>query len=252
MTLVIARHELSALFRSPLAWIIAAVMQALFAWMFLSTLESYIQVQPSLSLQDHAPGVTAYMTYRYMAPASTFFLLICPLLTMRAFADEYRLNTYPLLQSSPISATAIVGGKFLGVMGFMVFLALLVILMPLSLAAVSGIDVATLGLALLGMLALAAASTAIGLFFSSLTRQSLIAAMCSIALLAFLWMLGKGSFSDPTVSDIFSSLALSTHLGSFFQGLLDFREIGYFVLLCMLFLVLTIIRLDNFKYSPTH
>ena len=250
MTLTIARHELSSLFRSPLAWIIAAAMQAVFAWMFLLTLEEYLGVQPTLSLQDHAPGVTAYMTYRFMAPASTLFLLICPLLTMGSFADEYRMQTFPLLQSSPVSVTAIVVGKYLGVLGFMLFLCLLVLMMPLALSMVSGIDTRTLLLALTGMVCLASAATATGLFFSTLTRYSMIAAISSIATLTFLWMLGKGSFTDPLVSAAFSSVALSTHLGSFFQGVLDTREIVYFVVISLLFIVLAIIRLDNYRYAP--
>lgn len=245
MISAIARRELSALFQSPLAWIIAAVMQIVFAYLFLLTLEAYITVQPKLALQDHAPGVTAFMAFRYLAPASTLLLIICPLLSMRLFADEYRMHTFALLQSSPVTATAMVLGKFFGVFLFVILLSVLMVCMPLSLIAVSGIDVSTLALALLGILCLGASATAVGLYFSSLTRHSMVAAISSIATLLFLWIIGKGTFSNPLVVEALSAGAVSSHLAQFFQGSLDTREIAYFAILTILFLALTIIRIDT-------
>ncbi|MBX2825082.1 MAG: ABC transporter permease [Gammaproteobacteria bacterium] len=250
MIFTIARRELGALFRSPMAWFIAALMQTAFAWLFLLTLEDYLLAQPQLALQDHSPGITAYMTFRYMAPVSTLFLVVCPLLAMRTFADEFRLQTYALLAAAPISTTALVVGKFLGVWLFTGFLILLTIAMPLSLAPISGIDAATLLLAGTGMLCLTAAATAIGLFFSSLTRHSLTAAICTLATLTFLWLLGKGNFTHPLVKEVMTSLALSTHLGNFFQGILHSRDLLWFVIVTLLFLLLTLLRLDNQRYQP--
>ena len=120
--LTIAAREFNALFRSPLAWIIAAVLQIFFAWHFLSTLEQYIALQDKLALQDHAPGITAFVTFRYLAPCAALLLLICPLLTMRSYADEYRQGTFTLLRTAPVSTAAIVMGKFFGVYAFVALL----------------------------------------------------------------------------------------------------------------------------------
>jgi len=76
--LAIAQRELGTLFRSPIAWVIAAVLQVFFAWYFLATLEQYLAVQDKLALQDNAPGITAFMTFRYLAPCAALLLLICP------------------------------------------------------------------------------------------------------------------------------------------------------------------------------
>lgn len=249
MIAVIAMREFKSLFRSPAAWIIAAVIQIVFAWMFLLTLEEYINVQDTLRRQDHAPGVTAYMTFRYMAPASAIFLILCPLLSMRSFSDEFRLNTFPLLLSSPVSVTSIVLGKFLGAISLIVILAVLVAIMPAALALISGIDLRTLGLALGGLIALGSCATAIGIFYSSLTKHSMIAAVSSIATLMFLWMLGKGTFTNNWVIDAFSATALSTHLDQVFRGTLDSQEAVYFFVLTVLFLLLTGLRIDNYKYG---
>lgn len=246
---VIAAREFKSLFRSPAAWVIAAIIQIVFAWMFLLTLEEYIGVQDKLRTQDHAPGVTAFMTFRYMAPASAIFLILCPLLSMRSFSDEYRLSTFPLLLSSPVSVTSIVLGKFLGAMSLIVILAILVAIMPAALAVISGIDLRTLALALGGLIALGGCATAIGIFYSSLTRHSMIAAVSSIATLTFLWILGKGTFTNAWVSDAFSATALSAHLSQVFRGTLDSQEAVYFFVLTALFLLLTGLRIDSHRYG---
>jgi len=247
-TLTIARREWQALFRSPLAWVIAAIMQIVFAYMFLLALEDYINIQPKLALQDHAPGVTAYLAFKYLAPASTLFLLVCPLLSMRLFADEYRLHTFALLQSSPVSATSMVLGKFLGVLVFVLMLLALMTAMPLSLIFVSGIDVMTLCLAALGVLCLACLATAVGLYYSSLSQHSMVAAISSVATLLFLWLLGKGNFSHPWVVEALTAVSISAHLGQFFQGILDAKELAYFVVTTVLFLLLAINRVDAHRH----
>ena len=246
---VIAVREFRSLFRSPIAWTIAAVMQVVFAWMFLLTLEEFINIQDTLRTRENAPGVTAFMTFRYMAPASAIFLVLCPLLSMRTFSDEYRLHTMPLLLSSPVSVAAIVLGKYIGTLALIVLLTALVAIMPVTLGLIAGIDLRTLGLAWAGLLLLGCCATAIGLFYSSLTRHTMVAAISSIATLALLWMLGKGTFSAPIVAEIFSAGAISTHLGQMFQGVLDTRELAYFALVTTLFLILTMLRIDSHKYS---
>lgn len=252
MMLAIAKREWQALFRSPLAWIIAAVLQVVFAYLFLLALEDYLMAQPKLATQENAPGITAFMTYRYLAPASTLFLLMCPLLSMRLFADEYRLHTFPLLLSSPISATSMVLGKFLGVMLFVLLLIVLMLAMPVTLGLVSGIDINTLALAALGIVCLAAAASAVGLYFSSLSQHSMVAAISSIATLCFLWLLGKGSFSHPWVAEAMSAFSLSTHLTYFFQGIFNTREIVYFAIVTALFLLLCINRIDARRHVASN
>lgn len=250
MIFTIARRELGMLFRSPLVWVVSALMQVVFAWLFLLTLEDYLTLQPKLVLQDHAPGITAFMAFRYIAPVSTLLLLVCPLLTMRSFADEYRLQTFPLLSSSPVSLTAMVLGKFTGVWLFSVCLAVLIIVMPLCLAPVSGIDTRSLLLAFAGLLALSATATSIGIFYSSMTKHNFTAAIATMMTIAFFWLAGKGRYDSSIVTELMSAFALSTHLGNFFQGIVHSRDLLWFVIVTVLFLSLTVIRLDSQRYSP--
>lgn len=250
--LTIAAREFNALFRSPLAWIIAAVLQIFFAWHFLSTLEQYIALQDKLALQDHAPGITAFVTFRYLAPCAALLLLICPLLTMRSYADEYRQGTFTLLRTAPVSTTAIVMGKFFGVYAFVALLLCLALLMPLCLVFITSVDFATLLWSLTGLLAVSALCTSVGMLFSSLTRHTLVAAIASSTLLIVLWVIGKHAVSSPVAQQVLQTLATSSHLGSFFQGLVSSRDIVYFALLSALFLGLTMIRVGNLGWQSSH
>lgn len=221
MIAAIIRKELGLLMRSPLAWVLIALSQLIFAWLFLLALEDYLLLAPKLALQDHAPGVTAFMAFRYLAPASTLLLIICPLLTMRAFADEFRLQTYPLLASSPLGLRKLVIGKFLAYWLFGALLGALMVAMPLAMVFVSGIDPLILVLSYIGIVLLVAAVTAIGLFFSSLTKHNLTAAISTLATVLMLWLIGKGNYSHPLVIDATSALSISPHLASFFQGIVS-------------------------------
>ncbi|MDO6460524.1 ABC transporter permease subunit [Granulosicoccaceae sp. 1_MG-2023] len=248
----IAAQELRLMFRSPLAWVIAAVMQLVFAWLFLSALEQFVTSQAKLASLPDAPGVTAFVIARYVAPAAIIMLLISPLLCMRTLAEEQRSGTLVLLRAAPVSMTHIVLGKFLGIFLLQWAMLSLAFAMPLSLAFFTSPDAGSLFTAWLGISLFAAACTALSLYFSAITRQPLIAAFAAFAALLFLWLLGTGSFSSETASAILHGLSMPRHLNSFFRGLLDTRDLLYFALFITLFLSLAVIKLDSLRYTEAH
>lgn len=244
MILLFAKREFASLIRSPSSWVLLAIMQLLFAWLFLSTLEDYLAVEAELSARDNAPGITAFMTFRYLAPASTLLLVLGPLLTMRAFSDEFRLNTWPLLSSAPIASHALIIGKFLGVFLFLSLFVLLSALMPFSLLALTPIDISQLLLAVAGLLLLGGLAIACTLLYSTMTSNNMVVAVASIVSLLILWVIGKGLFSHQWVSESLSAFAISTHLGAVFQGVLDTREPVYFIVLTAAFLYMAGLKLS--------
>lgn len=249
MTRTIAAQELRLMFRSPLAWVIAALMQVVFAWLFLSALEQFVTTQAQLANRPDGPGVTAFIIARFVAPAAIIMLLISPLLCMRTLAEEQRNGTLVLLRAAPVSMTSIVLGKFLGVFLLQWGLISLAFLMPLSLRFFTSPDLGSLFTAWLGVSLFAAACTALSLYFSAITRQPLIAAFSAFAALLFLWLLGTGSFSSETASAILHGLSMPRHLNSFFRGMLDTRDLVYFGLFILLFLSLAVIKLDSLRYT---
>ncbi len=246
MTLTIASHEFKALLRSAQTWVLAALISIVFAYQFLQALETFLDIQPKLALQDHPLGLTGFLSTQYLAPLAFLLALICPLLAMRSFSDEFRQQTMPLWQSSPISTTSLVLGKFLGVLGICILIVAIACVMVLSMQLFVTIDLGVLAAAFAGMVLCAASFVAIGLFFSSLTKQAIIAAVASIMLILLLWLIGSAAEANPSLQALVS-LAIPTHVAGFFQGFIASADIAYFALLIILFLGLCIIRLDALR-----
>src|SRR3546814_20038973 len=115
-----------------------------------------------------------------------------PLMTMRLFAEERKTGAITLLFSAPVSLTEIVLGKFLGVLGFIAVVIVLMALMPLSLAWSTNMDWGRVAAGLLGLFLLMMSFGAVGLFVSSCTREPTIAAVGSFGLLLVL-SIGRAS-----------------------------------------------------------
>lgn len=244
MILSIAARELKALFLSPLAWSILAVVQFILAYLFLAQIDTYMQFAPQLAGREDAPGVTDVIVAPLFGNAAVILLLVAPLITMRVLSEEKRSRTLSLLMSAPVSMTEIVLGKYLGVLGFFLVLLGLLALMPLSLMGGTTLDYGKLAGGLLGLALLIGAFAAAGLYMSSLTEQPTIAAVSSFGLLLLLWIINWAGSSGEQVSGVFSYLSLVGHYDALLKGLFNSTDVIYYLLFILTFLVLTVQRLD--------
>jgi ABC-2 type transport system permease protein len=245
MIWVIARREIGAMFCSPLAWILLAVIQTILGYMFLANLDNYFLLQPQLMQLENTPGVTDIVITPLMHVAAIIMLMIMPLLTMRSIADEKRNRTLSLLVSAPLSMSEIVLGKFLGLMLFVFILITMLMLMPLSLYLGTSPDGGKLLSIYLGMLLLVATFTAIGLYLSSLTENQTIAAISTFGVLLMLWIVDWLGGSVSNGQSVLSYLSLLRHHQSMLEGVFNTSDIAYYLLLIVGFLVLTIRQLDR-------
>lgn len=242
----LARYELYRLFLSPLAWIILALSQLILAYLFLTHIDYFVQIQAKISAIPGAPGVTELVAIPLLSNAATIFLLITPLITMRLIAEERRNDSWPLLISAPLSIHQIVLGKYLATFGFFLVLLTLLMLMPLSLLMGSAIDLYMLAASFLGLVLLLASFTAIGLFLSSLTKQPAIAAITTFTSLFLLWIIDWAGNSQISEQDsLFSWLSLLRHFEPMLQGEIHSSDISYYLIIIVTFLLLTIRHLDS-------
>jgi ABC-2 type transport system permease protein len=241
MIWVIARREFSAMFASPLAWIILAVIQTILGYLFLTNLDNYFLLQPQLTQLENTPGVTDLVATPLMQVAAVILLMVMPLLTMRSIAEEKRNRTLILLVSAPLGMWEIVLGKFSALMLFVIVLVSMLMLMPLSLYLGTSPDGGKLLSIYLGMILLLASFTAIGLYLSSLTENQTIAAISTFGVLLMLWIIDW--FSGD--ASLISYLSILQHHQSMLEGVFDTSDIVYYLLLITGFLVLTIRQLDR-------
>ena len=241
MIFTVAGKELRALFSSPLAWVVLAFLQVSMAWILVTRLDAYLTVQTQLMQMDTPPGVTEIIIAPIFGAAAVILIMAVPLLSMRLIAEERRNQTMTFLISAPLSMTQIVIGKFVGLYSFLMLSVALILAMAASMYLGGRLDLGLLGTLSLGLALLIAAFAAVGVFFSSLTAQPVVAATATLATLLGLWLL---NMSQANPDSPFLMLALIRRYESFTKGLLDTSDIVFLVLFTAVFLILSIRRLD--------
>ncbi len=236
--------DFKSLIFSPLAWSILAVLQWVISFQFLAHIEKYLQLQGQQGLSSSVTDMIIVPLYGAIA---MILLLITPILTMLQISGEYKNSTMSLLLGSPVPVTIIVFGKYLAVCCFLYLCALILSLMPISLLWAAEIDLSQIAAAILGILLCISAFVALGLFLSSLTRHPSVAAISSLGMLLFLWLInwtaGSGDFS------LLAYFSLLYHLKDFIMGKITTENISFFILFSTYFLFLSINNLTIHNYS---
>ncbi len=183
---------------------------------------------------------------RFFELAPWVLLLLIPAITMRGLSDEFRTGTFELLQTRPLTRWQIVTGKYLGSL-IVVFIALLPTIIYFfsiqQLSSDEGIDTgATIG-SYIGLFFLAAVFTAIGICSSSFTTNSVVAFIISLIGCALLYYGFDAISKLPALSngpDYYVAMAgIDFHYQSISRGVIDTRDIIYFLSVIFLFLVIT-------------
>ena len=245
MIFTIAARELRSLFLSPLGWTALAGAQLILAWIFLILVDEYLNLQGRLTNLDNPPGVTDLVVTPLLRAAALIGFVITPLITMRSISGERRNRTLPLLLSAPLGMREIVLGKYLGVVGFLLVLAGMAALMPLSLLAGTDLDTGKLAAGLLGLVLMLAAFAAAGVFISTLTAQPATAGIATFGLLLLLWLINAAGASGEQASTLFAYLSLVRHYDAFLRGLFDSTDFFYYLIFIVSFLELSVRRLLN-------
>jgi len=209
---------------------------------FLLLTGLFLFVFPDTNVLDF--GYASLSGFFEMAPWILTFLI--PAITMRSFSDEYKAGTYEILQTKPLSAFSLVLGKYLGALAVVIVVLVPTILYPITihqLAEQGGLDIgATIG-SYVGLVLLAAVFTAIGLYCSSFTHNAVVAFIIS-AFACFLIHTGFQAISKIPVfragADYYIEKAgIEYHYKQLSRGVLDSRDLFYFISVIALFLLLT-------------
>jgi ABC-2 type transport system permease protein len=227
-SLVIFRRELKSYFYSPIAYVFGVI--------FLGAL---LFVAAPLSLVD---GAQASMQ-GFFQTLPWLLLVFVPLLTMRLWAEERKMGTLELLLTFPVRVSSLVAGKFLASVVYLGFVLVLTLGLPLTLGAFGRIDWPPVLGAYLASLLFASSFVAVSMFFSSLTRDQIIAALISTVVLAVLFLLGIPVLVAYLVDwlpawgvDLLGGISPYKYFESISRGALDTRDIVYFACFCGFFL----------------
>jgi ABC-2 type transport system permease protein len=236
--------EISAFFSSLIGYIVVGV--------FLLLMGLVMWVFPDYSVLDS--NYATLDTLFGMAPM--VFLFLIPAVTMRALAEEKQSGTIELLATRPISDWQIVGGKFLAcwlLVAFALLPTLLYYFTVHQLGAPKGnLDTGGIVGSYVGLLLLAGAFTAIGVFASSLTNNQIVAFVLATFLCFFMFLgfdfLSRLPIFYGKTDDLVQSLGMDYHYNALSRGVLDSRGLVYFASLIVLFLAATVLSLGRRRW----
>lgn len=238
--LAILKKEINSFFASPIGYLVIAVfllLNGLFLWMF----------KGDFNILDS--GFADLSTFFLLSPWILIFLI--PAVTMRSFSDEKKQGTLELLLTKPISTLQIVLGKYFGA-----FILIVIALIPTllyvftisKLGAIEGnLDVGSILGSYFGLLFLVAAYTSIGIFSSTLSDNQIVAFIIAVFICFFFYFGFEGLSNYKIFGDLFylEKLGMESHFKSMSRGVLDTRDLLYFISISIFFIVLTKLNIQK-------
>lgn len=248
----IAKAELQVLFFSPVAWLVLVIFTFQSAIIYNDIFSNMVRAQAlGRDLMSATLGIFSGMLGFYTSISKYLFLYI-PLLTMGVMSREYNNGSIKLLFSSPVTSRQIILGKYLSLMIYGLGLtAIAAVFAIFAISTINHVDAPVVLSGLLGIYLLICAYAAIGLFMSSITSYTVVSAIGTLAILAFLGYISGVAQDVPLVRDVTYWLSIAGRTDPFFSGLLTVEDILYFLLVIGLFLGFAILRLQLNKQKTS-
>ena len=248
-TIAVFKKEMRSYFASPIAYAVFTLFLVISGYFFYVILAyfSLISVQASMN-PGLASGlnVTDGILRPFFIDISVVLLFLMPLLTMRLFAEERKQGTLELLLTYPLRDGEVLLGKF---MAATILYALLLsatgLYLPL-LGLWSELELYPILTGYLGLLLLGMTFLSLGLLFSSLTENQIVAAAFTFGALLLFWIIGwAASLAEGDWGVLFRQLSIVEHfVGSFARGVLELKDVAYYVGMASFFLFATLKSLE--------
>lgn len=230
--LTIAKKEFKETFFSPIAYVFISVFLFMSYWIFFSNF--FIQGQASLrQLFNFVP---------------ILFLIFLPSTTMGRWSEEKKSGTLETLFTLPVKDFEVVLGKFLAVFLFMCISILLTVPAAITASIIGDLDWGVVAGGYLGLIFLGASYLSIGLFISSLTENQIVAFIVSVVFLFLMYFLGAQivlNYMPDFLASFLSFVSLHYHFESIARGVIDSRDVLYYLSMTGFFIYLNVLSLER-------
>ena len=241
----LAKTELRILFCSPVSWLILVIFAFQAGLNFSDTFGGLLKRQAmGYGLGGITEETFAGYTGLLISMLKSLYLYI-PLITMGLMSRELSSGSIKFLYSSPITTTQIILGKYLSMLIYgAILMAILLVYVVFGTFTIENMDLFFVLTGVLGLYLLTCAYAAIGLFMSSITSYQVVAAMGTLAILTVLNFIGEVGQDISFVRDITYWLSISGRAYKFLAGMICSEDVLYFVIVILLFILLSIMRLQ--------
>jgi ABC-2 type transport system permease protein len=215
----IFQKEFRSYFVTPIAYIVIAIFLLVTGWFFFATFFLF--------------GQASLRNFFAMLPIT--FSFIIPAVTMRLVSEELNIGSYEILLTMPVTIVDVVIGKFLAGVAFVVAMLIPTLAYPITVTALGQLDWGPVVGGYIGAVLLGAAFCAIGLFASTLTRNQIIAFIIGMVICFTLTLIDKMLFFLPrSLLGVFTYLGADFHFQNISKGIIDSRDIVYFLSICFI------------------
>ena len=250
-TLTICRKELNSYFRSPIAYGVMAFFALISGYFFYVAVVYFMQmsIQSAMSGQSQPMSVNESVIRPLFSNISVIGLFVIPMITMRLFAEEKRTGTIELLITSPVTDLEIILGKWLAALGLYASILGVSVLSMATLFMYGKPDWRPVLVGYLGLLLQGGCLLAIGTFISTWTRNQIVAGVAGFSVCLMLWVLDwLSSFQDSVGAKVMAYLSVLQHFDSFSKGVLDSKDIIYYLSAIFIGLFLTARSLESLRW----
>ncbi len=213
----IFRKEFIAYFISPIAYIVISIFLLVTGWFFFTTFFLFNQAN--------------LRTFYTLLPI--VFAFVIPAITMRLISEELNIGSDEILLTMPVTHADVIIGKFLASVALIMTMLLPTLAYPLTVSFIGQLDWGPVVGGYVGAVFMGAAFSAVGLFASALTRNQIIAFIIGLAICFTLTLIDKMLFFLPqSLLGVFSYLGADFHFQNIAKGIIDSRDILYFISVC--------------------
>ena len=249
----IYKKELRLYFTSPVAYVLLTIFLLIAGYFFYSIFAFFTRASMQTAMN---PGmgrdlnVTDSVLRPLFSNVSVILLLLMPMVTMRLFAEERRAGTIELLLTYPVRDGAVLISKYLAAMTMYGVMLAGTLLYPAILFYFAKVEWGPLATAYLGLLLMGAMLLGIGIFASSLTENQIVAALIAFGISLMFWIVGwSAEFAGGPLGTVLTHLSILEHNDTFAKGVLDTKDIIYYVDFSALFLFLTLRALEARRWA---
>lgn len=243
--------ELKSYFTSPIGWLLMTIWAFLSGYFFWTIVQFTVRSGARAMMMGGPTqiNVNEYVIRPLLQNTCVMGLFLIPLITMRLFAEEKRQGTMELLLTSPISDFALLFGKWLSAVLMYTAMVVFPFLSFAFLFAYSNPDWRPLAVGLFGLILQAGAILSLGLFISTTTKNQIVAGGLTFGVSLLLWVFEWTSgLSTEAWAKVLSYMSLISHYESFSKGVIDSRDVIYYVTLTVFGLFLTSRSLESLRW----
>jgi ABC-2 type transport system permease protein len=250
-TFTICRKEMQSYFRSPIAYTVIALWAVVGGFFFYFGLSFFVQRSMESAMQGQAfpMNINEWIVRPLLSNVNVVALFLIPMITMRLFAEEKRSGTIELLMTSPINDLEIVLGKWLAAVALYSIMLFVSLLHMSILFRYGQPDWRPLAVGYLGLLLQGACLLAIGTFISTCTSNQIVAGAIGFSVSLLLFVLNWVSeFGSSVTERVIGYLSVQAHFESFSKGVIDSKDIIFYVTMIILGLFLTSRSLESVRW----